>query len=1039
MFTLQVGVLGGFGLGIGLALTVLFGLEIVILYYLTWEFLRRENSLVYGGLVFTAIWTVLFGVYSDQIIALGIDANILFIIIVAFAAVSAVLAIAPFVIYATKASSYGTMRKQYNTFKQQYEERDQAGNLRGNIGLVNKYDEIKKGINQVEGELKNTDQAFNSIKEKYDLARKSPELVFSPLGNDVETKKASYLPNINYVVVGIGGTGIDYTTSLIDYLNSAGAFVKGEINPYAFFAYDTDVRQLRPLSKRYENQPHIAELIHCKPQLNDKFTESNLLLSNRWLSGEPVSIMNGTGTRRGVGAAAYNVIGEDLVDFMIQEIEHLRQRSAQSSWVVIVLNSLGGGTGSGSFIRLTMDLRKKMHDRLNINNPLVLWFGIVPKNSEGDLYKLNAYAAIKELQFLFERSERRLGQMDEATTIRNPFDACFLLSRESPNQKRDEELKDALVHFISEIGFVPSGHIQDVRLDINDIRTRLGIAANSFGTLNYYQIYFPASILSWYRNYAKPVLQNNTELLDGATKKADTLLSNAETAEIDASGYVQSVDKFITEILMPFKQLRAYKKWITEVQTWNDKLNGFVASLKNEFNFEELKSNANSIRQTNIFKVQQNCDNTNALVEVEKKKLINPDISGIYKQVPVEDPDTFDLSQLTDPKATLRSMIEKSDNMELLQNYLKPLTNPLGDVEMPLAILDFAQMKNPINLGQSGLEFVQAYQPRLIGKDKYSRDTIVVSPKIKSIILLASSCTENLQSPFPTSEQIRGNLSSSAEEEGNAEVSFNKVPAKRFTISVYWLLAGLYIWRLRPKELPVLRDLSFLSEAYEHSATGRRQDMLELFKNHTLFYNDTASLEKLIGIAPRGDITVKRDWVTEFWANYDPSSVAVGTWGTILLATIYDTAEAFTENLLDFERLIKGTENIEDVSELDFSNLRNTYDKLNNSLNQSLLPNLAVLAEYYRILEKGKEDSREVAEGLSKVVEQLAEIQDGCSGFLNKVDNYKKHLSALKSEDLLSKRNQSQVVLMLDNSQKTLKALSARVRNVVTGKGLIVP
>lgn len=53
-----------------------------------------------------------------------------------------------------------------------------------------------------------------------------------------------------------------------------------------------------------------------------------------------------------------------------------------------------------------------------------------------DIFKVNAYAAIKEMQFLFEKSERLFGQSTKEDTINNPFNACLLKSRERmPDQK----------------------------------------------------------------------------------------------------------------------------------------------------------------------------------------------------------------------------------------------------------------------------------------------------------------------------------------------------------------------------------------------------------------------------------------------------------------------------------------------------------------------------------------------------------------------------------------------------------------------------
>jgi len=1048
MFVLLTGIFGGLGLGLGLALTVLFALEIVLLYYLTWEFLKKENLIMYGGLIFTAVWFVVFGMYADQLSAMGISENILVIIMAAMASVSAILALAPLVMYAIKSSSFGANRKTYASYKQQYEERDAAGNLQGN-GLVNKYDEITTGLDKVVTDLSKIQKEFGGVKEKYVQAQKTPELVFTAADNNADANRALNVagnnviqtpnnnrPNMNYVVVGVGGTGIGYTVSLIEYLESTGAFAQNQINPYAFFAYDTDTRTIQPFLNKYPNQPNIQRLMHCNATLNNRLTPTNLLAANPGLTNQPVTIMNGTGTRRGVGAAAYNVIGEDLTDFMVQKIGELRVDTGLNNWAVVVLSSIGGGTGSGSFIQLTMDLKKKMKDVLNIQDPLVLWFGIMPKSNEGDLYKLNAFGAIKELQFLFETTEARVARLGQAdnNVISNPFDACFLLSRESANQKRDEELKDALVHFMSEIGFVPTGHnAPNVRLDLNDIRTRLRHAANSFATLNYYQIYFPASILSWYRNCAQPVLRINDASLTNVTKTADTLLVTSEKIQIAASNYITVVDNFITETIKPFQQLSAYKKWMVEVQAWNDALNGYVANLKHTYNFGELTNRATSIRDTNIREVQENSNNLNSLVLSEKSKLVNPDSSGVYKQVPIDDPDGFDLTQLTDARSTLRSVVDTLGKLELLQTYLLPLTNSFGEGEQPLARIDFQQMNRPKLLGQAGVEFVKAYQPNLVHKDRQNDNTleIVANPKIESIILLASSCADNLRDPFPGLTQIQRNIALSAEN-GYAEVALTVVPSKRFTISVYWLVAGLYVWRLNPKETPILKDLKFLSESYETVSTGRLQDKMDLFKNHTLFYTDTARLEAIIGAAPRGNPIIKRDWVTDFWVRYDPSNVSVGTWGTFLLALIYDTSDTFYGQLGEFEKSISQIERISSFSKVDFASLNNALQKLDGSY-QTLLPNLEDLAEFYVKLEKcGK---AEILEALNKVIDLLAGIQADCEDFSDKSDKYKTKIEALQTVGLLEGRNKNQLLQTLERSQKTLTSISSSINNIVVGQG----
>ena len=127
---------------------------------------------------------------------------------------------------------------------------------------------------------------------------------------------------------------------------------------------------------------------------------------------------------------------------------------------------------------------------------------------------------------------------------------------------------------------------------------------------------------------------------------------------------------------------------------------------------------------------------------------------------------------------------------------------------------------------------------------------------------------------------------------------------KRFSVSAYWLINGIYTWKLRDDdEEPFMKDMKFLAEAYKQEINNGASLM---YLHHSLFYADPANLAKLAGFSlSSGSNSLQlRGLVTRFWMGYDMFSNDIEVWGVMNLSRFYSRMQQIEDSLVGFNKAL---------------------------------------------------------------------------------------------------------------------------------------
>jgi hypothetical protein len=382
-------------------------------------------------------------------------------------------------------------------------------------------------------------------------------------------------------------------------------------------------------------------------------------------------------------------------------------------------------------------------------------------------------------------------------------------------------------------------------------------------------------------------------------------------------------------------------------------------------------------------------------------------------------------------------MVMSTGKTEVLRNNLRRLTSPIGEVGMPLCNISFSDLRMPINMDKPGTELVQGLNSDL-AKAREGGETVISGPQIESTILLISSNSDNLAGNFPSESELKANAAQSSENPENAEVFINNPTSRKFTLSCYWVFGGLYLWRLRPTEPPIMRDLEFLASEYANRSSGDYRD--KLYRHHTLFYNDYRVLTGLTGEEPRRkDAVGIRNYVTDFWASYEPSTSSVKTWGSIVLGYILDSTDRLQASLDDFEDALHDTLSQKDPSKWELLKLKTARDKLTANLvsAESTLHELqslyAIIRSIRTTLLQGSTDIRNVIEAQDKAERSLIKISDRITKNLALgMQDYEKRLSQFPDGDRIAARGIERVREMLTEVEKRANNLADQIQTIVS-------
>ena len=282
------------------------------------------------------------------------------------------------------------------------------------------------------------------------------------------------VPNAPTMLIGLGGLGcqvIDMVYGRIPQARRQGVGVHG---------FDTDVGSIKKLKyldghvTQTSTREMVGEYIFRQPIVNEWFPNNRILFRK--------SLENGAGQVRACSRLAFrSKLAESGLKALEREMDALfpvQGSQYQQGVRVLVVSSLAGGTGSGIFLQVAMNIRDIMATRFERDKILIRGAFILPDvlikcgrlaDEEHEQVRANAYASVKELNAITRAAwgswgdypgvtvdlEYKPDQVDlEGRTVHAitlsqlPYDFCFLYDYENAS---GENLKGSLNSYMDQV------------------------------------------------------------------------------------------------------------------------------------------------------------------------------------------------------------------------------------------------------------------------------------------------------------------------------------------------------------------------------------------------------------------------------------------------------------------------------------------------------------------------------------------------------------------------------------------------------------
>ena len=667
--------------------------EIVALYVFTQELVVQEQIFCFANVAFTVAWVI-----APGFVTFPASYAYLFVIVwLLFLAITILLTLIPLLMYVSKLRQFSKLGRSRGALTDEHEL------IRGAFK-----DNSDKSIYIANRVHKMSDE-LDRAQELYETAKRTPEVIIKSLQGEPELPEVAR-PDVTYVFLGMGGTGVGLTEAVIDYFRALNVFNAPGGSNFAFILYDTNMAAVKERMNKYRGT-EVEKLLHAPVDFST-VDEGQLFSSAPWLVGEPVQLLQGSGNRRGVGYAAYNVKREQFVNRSSEIINKLVLQTKNPNLMIIVLNSLGGGTGSGTFLQATMDLKDSLQQQLAGNRPIVLGFGVIPRKIEEAGMCANAFGALKELAFLFKKGVKRVGEA--SGSVSNPFSAYFLVSRENPSATHDQEIASGIAHLLLDLG---SGGF-----DPNDVRTIMErYGPESFSTFDVFDIYFPASLLSWYKTVGKPMTSTSSTGFLELHKMSSELLNTCKVLVEREGKFRVSAEEFRQTELNHFISLRAYRAWIQKAMAWRDELGQMVLSVSTRGSLEgqslvDRVSQMMTSRETkySLANLELSVHQIGNVTSQEFSQLKDPIANSVETRFAVPDPDGFDIGAILNPGANLTSIMSSLGRGEELKQAYANLRTTLGVIGMTMSNVDYSRVRRPVSVEDRELQFIEKFNAGLI-------------------------------------------------------------------------------------------------------------------------------------------------------------------------------------------------------------------------------------------------------------------------------------------------------------------------------------
>ncbi len=677
-----------------------------------------------------------------------------------------------------------------------------------------------------------------------------------------ENKKQGRVDDVNRILIGFGGVGCSIVNKLKKILKDN---IPQSVDFIVIDSNDGVLNQCNeiPQERRIYLQVPPAELIE---------REVGQWIDSRWWPKPG----GGMGMQR-ISGKIMTALRSAGIDAVIREVcEDLKKKTTKEGYMITIVTTLGGGTGSGMFIDFALNTREYIKQTFRVD-ATIFGIGILPAKSES-LQKANAMAALKELHFLLSQ-RRQKGDKDYT----NPFTLFFLTGRESLGTERDEELQSSLLHFIMDISFVPpdKGQInvagKEDWADLNDFTAYATKGGNdSFATFGYYRVVFPAEKLVWYYHSEVELKQRKIEYSNN--------LSELEKGKNNIEEYEKTIEKLIKGISgleTKIKDLKSSpigilnKKTISSAEENLDSSNRLLREIRE--NLDKKTAEVNVI-ESNIKQLKEKIDDLETERQRICEELIKPTNTIHIYHIPVSSEDIKNLRDYDFKGHCFKDTMEFLDRKEGTQSHMNNYYNRTHDVVANFKIL-FAPLLNYNHAFETRSMFNEQELKYLFDYGFAKRDDkgIVTMPqdKLGYLICLISTNPRNINTGqlqprqliqasdkyIANNTEIK-NLSHVEVDGGLGSYQLN------YEFNIYSLMIRILPSAVAPGKPYRLSDIEFLEEAYNR--VNNDEDRIQ---HHSFLFGDYNMFTSLTGIYTNPINTGQANMsIINFWKNYEMMS-----------------------------------------------------------------------------------------------------------------------------------------------------------------------
>jgi hypothetical protein len=745
---------------------------------------------------------------------------------------------------------------------------------------------------------------------------------------------------INVVYIGMGGQGGSIANEVKKYAENKNFLRPG----LRFIAFDSHQESLNKLTsipdcdKIRFLEPDDITIRNQFPEFAGK-VEPGVAAGNKRLKGRLFWLFNRS----------------QIISCIDNLVDQVKTTTGDNFFVFIIINALGGGTGSGSFPELAVYLRN--HPSLSQKPPMVMGIGILPGGKdENDTTLANGYAALKEINFLqCLDHDRKVTVETLDLNYSKPFDFYFILDREYARVTQDEEIRKAIISFLTAFGwfeFNPTIDYQTFKdeyeeqkdagvffKEISNFRTLGGPIRDYFHTIGYFQIFFPRDDLLFLYDVEDEIRNTEAEIL-----QLDATLKNVRSEMVKLQKEIDTLEKETRDLRDKIKgragitALRADRFFRSEDEKLTN-LQTRINTMKEKL-IKLDRTNDELTKRLEELKIKRN--ELDAVQITSMKNLINPQTIGKYRyfqQLPLtkeeidalREPQNRERIKLSD--LCFRDIMEILRKLDVYYERTHGQINRVSLIDNPM--IDYKRIAE--NHITPGMMRILTKEDRDFFPDKdHTGKRIMVHERIKLLLAICSTCERNIERQHLAADKFRENVKQYYAKDGS--IILLDRDDEKYSFNIYFTLLGLQPWR--PSETKPHRAVTMakMQESYERQVRSGN-----VLVNHSLFIGTPNTALGVAGIPDLYNPIKTRDDTLRFWTHMDlinPKAI----WNNvpIVVAEFFEYLEEIKEKLDKSKKIFDNVRLRETYS--DFA-LVSLYDILRNDVQSKLKESITFYQE----------------------------------------------------------------------------------------------